>query len=154
MYLSKHFTLEELTFSEAAKRLNLNNEASEAIQWNLQRLCHEILEPIRELLGKPILINSAYRSPDANAVIGGSRTSEHMDGRAADIRVPGMTPLEVCTVISENSERLEIGFNQLILEFGSWTHISVPVEGSAPKYQRLTAKRVDGKVLYLSGIQA
>lgn len=152
MRLSTHFTKEELTFSEAAVRLGLDNEPSEEALENMKWLCIDLLEPVRQLFAAPLIISSCYRAPLVNAAIGGSKTSEHVEGRAADFRVKAFTPFEVCERIQQNLVTLDLPVNQLILEFGRWTHISIAKEGSIPKRQLLTAKRVDGKTIYVSGI--
>lgn len=134
MNLTPNFTLEELTASETAARHNLNNEPDVTAANNLLRLA-EFLERVKAALGgKPIMINSAYRGPEVNAHVGGSKNSQHMVGCAADIRVPGMTPDQVCRAIIE----ADLPFDQLIREFDSWTHVSVPNEaGSTPRKQAL-----------------
>jgi hypothetical protein len=88
---------------------------------NLRRLA-KFLEEVRALMGKPLRINSAYRSPEVNALVKGSRTSQHCKGCAADIRVPGMTPDQVVRAIVAS----DLQFDQVIREFDSWTHISIP----------------------------
>jgi hypothetical protein len=121
MQLSEHFTLEELTVSEAAARQGLSNEPTDEALENLKRLA-EFLEDVRALVGKPIRINSAYRSPEVNAAVGGSKNSQHCFGCAADIRVPGMTPDEVVRLITDS----DLDYDQCIREFDSWTHVSIP----------------------------
>jgi hypothetical protein len=117
--LSEHFTLEELTHTDHRQFDNTPNEAEIA---NLQRLA-EFLEKVKTALGgKPIMINSAYRSKQVNDAVGSKDTSQHRLGCAADIRVPGMTPDEVVKTIMAS----ELGYDQIIREFNSWTHISVP----------------------------
>lgn len=133
MQLSPNFTLAELTVSEIAQRKGLNNDPPSDVLNNLQRLA-EFLEGVRKVLGKPILINSAYRSLEVNQAVGGSKNSQHMTGCAADIRVPGMTPDQVCRAIIQS----DIQYEQLIREFDSWTHISIPNDPkSTPKNQTL-----------------
>ena len=126
MQLSEHFTLEELTVSEAAARQGLSNEPTGGALENLKRLA-EFLEDVRALVGKPIRINSAYRSPEVNAAVGGSKTSQHCFGCAADIRVPGMTPDEVVRLITDS----DLEYDQCIREFDSWTHVSIPNKAEA-----------------------
>ena len=121
MNLSEHFTLEELTISETASRRNLNNTPDNIALYNLRRLAL-FLEDVRALLGKPIKINSAYLEPKVNASVGGSKTSQHCSGCAADIRVTGMTPDEVVRAIIKS----DLPYDQVIREFDSWTHISIP----------------------------
>ena len=121
MNLSEHFTLEELTISETASRRNLNNTPDNIALYNLRRLAL-FLEDVRTLLDKPIKINSAYRAPKVNASVGGSKTSQHCGGCAADIRVTGMTPDEVVRAIIKS----DLQYDQVIREFDSWKHISIP----------------------------
>jgi len=121
MQLSEHFTLEELTHSEVAERKNLDNTPNATEIANLTRLA-ALLEQVRSLLNKPIMINSGFRSKPVNDSVGSKDTSQHRIGCAADIRVPGMTPKQVVEACIEAN----IGYDQIIEEFGSWTHISVP----------------------------
>lgn len=137
MNLTPNFTLAELTVSETAVRHGLDNTPSAEHLANLERLAR-FLEEVRKILGKPIMINSAYRGPEVNAKVGGSRNSQHMVGCAADIRVPGMTPDQVCRAIIAS----DLQYDQLIREFDSWTHISIPNEpGSTPRGQTLIIDR-------------
>ena len=121
MKLSPNFTLEELTHSEIAERKGLDNTPSEEVKANLVRLAR-FLEEVRKLLGRPIIVNSAYRSLEVNKAVGGKPTSQHVLGCAADIRVPGMTPNDVVKAILKSN----IEYDQVIREFDSWTHISIP----------------------------
>lgn len=137
MNLTPNFTLEELTASETAVRHGIDNTPGPIAMQNLQRLA-EFLEEVRKILGKPIMINSAYRGQEVNTRVGGSRNSQHLLGCAADIRVPGMTPDEVCRAIIAS----DLQYDQLIREFNSWTHISIPNEaGSTPRGQTLIIDR-------------
>ena len=117
MNLSEHFTLEELTFTNHREYDNTPNQIQID---NLTRLA-EFLETVRTLLGKPIMIDSAFRSPEVNHAVGSTSVSQHLRGCAADIRVPGMTPAEVVKAIYD----ADLPYDQLILELG-WTHISIP----------------------------
>jgi len=121
MNLSPHFTLEELTVSETAARKGLDNTPPDDALFNLRRLAL-FLEDVRTAIGKPIRINSAYRSPEVNGSVGGKTTSQHCLGCAVDIRVPGMTPNEVVKKLKASN----LQYDQLIREFDSWTHISIP----------------------------
>ena len=121
MKLSPNFTLEELTQSETANRKGLDNTPTEEVKANLVRLAR-FLEEVRRLLGRPIMVNSAYRSPAVNTAIGSKPTSQHCMGCAADIKVPGLTPDNIVKeLIKTNLE-----YDQLIREFDSWVHISIP----------------------------
>lgn len=133
MQLSEHFSLAELTVSEIAARKGLDNLPEGVALENLSRLA-EKLEEVRKVIGKPIMINSAYRSPEVNSAVGGVKTSQHCLGCAADIRIPNMTPDEVCRAIIAS----DIQFDQLIREFDSWTHISIPnLPDQTPRNQTL-----------------
>jgi putative chitinase len=119
MQLSDHFTLEELTHTD---HRDLDNTPNEAELANLKRLA-EFLEKVKGVLGgKPIMVNSAFRSKAVNDAVGSKDTSQHRVGCAADLRVPGMTPDEVVKAIIASG----IGYDQVIREFDRWTHISVP----------------------------
>jgi len=133
MNLSPNFTLEELTVSEVAQRKGLDNTPNATEVANLVRVA-ELLEKVRALLGKPILVNSAFRSKPVNDAVGSKDTSQHRLGCAADIRVPGMKPKEVVQACIDGG----IPFDQIIEEFDSWTHISVPnTKDQQPRRQAL-----------------
>ena len=117
--LTEHFTLEELTHTDHRQFDNTPNESEIA---NLQRLA-EFLERVKMVLrGKPVMINSAFRSKQVNDAVGSKDTSQHRLGCAADIRVPLMTPNEVIQAIIASG----LEYDQIIREFDSWTHISIP----------------------------
>jgi hypothetical protein len=118
--LTEHFKLEEFIFSDYALRNGIDNTPPPVIIENLIILCQHTLEPIRLLVNRPVHIISGYRNVLVNEGIGGSSNSQHLLGRAADVRIYGYTPNELCTLILNNS----IPFDQLINEFDSWTHIS------------------------------
>lgn len=121
MQLSEHFSLDELTASETAARNGWDNSPNLNELSNLKRLA-EFLEKVRAVLGKPIIINSAFRSKLVNDAVGSRDSSQHRVGCAADIRVPGMTPDEVVKAVIS----ADIGYDQIIREFDRWTHISIP----------------------------
>ena len=129
--LTEHFTLEELTVTSHREFDNTPNEAE--IE-NLKRLA-VFLEKVKTVLGgKPIMVNSAYRSELVNNSVGSKNTSQHRLGCAADIRVPSMTPDEVIKTILST----DLGYDQIIREFDSWTHISIPNDpNGAPRKQAL-----------------
>ena len=134
MNLTPHFTLEELTASEAADRNGWDNTPNEQELSNLKRLA-DFLEQVKAVVGgKPIMVNSAFRSKLVNDSVGSKDTSQHRIGCAADIRVPGMTPDDVVKAVIAS----KIGYDQVIREFDRWTHISVPnTEDAAPRHQAL-----------------
>jgi len=117
--MTPNFTLAELTHTDHRTLDNTPNESEKA---NLQRLA-EFLEQVKSALGgKPIMVNSAFRSKAVNDAVGSKDTSQHRVGCAADIRVPGMAPDQVVRAILAAN----LPFDQIIREFDSWTHISVP----------------------------
>ena len=120
-HITPNFTLAELTASETAARHGWDNTPGEAEFANLKRLA-DLLEQVRALVGKPVMVNSAFRSKRVNDAVGSKDTSQHRIGCAADIRVPGMTPDQVCRKIIASG----IAFHQCIREFDAWTHISIP----------------------------
>ena len=134
MQLSKHFTLEELTFSDAATRHGIDNTPDEETIENLKRLCALILEPIREIVHKPVQVTSGYRSPLVNSLVGSKVTSQHVRGCAADIKVQGVPPDVLVKAIIGSG----LPYEQVIREFDSWTHVSVPNDPHAlPRRQAL-----------------
>jgi zinc D-Ala-D-Ala carboxypeptidase len=132
--LSANFTLEELTRSEAADRNGWDNTPDEQEMANLKRLA-ELLQRVKMVVGgKPVMVNSGFRSKLVNDAVGSKDTSQHRLGCAADIRVPGMTPRGVVEACIAG----RIGFDQIILEYSSWTHISVPnTPEAAPRDSKL-----------------
>ena len=137
MNITPHFTLEELTTSETAERNGWDNTPGEAELANLKRLAN-LLEQVRALVNKPVMVNSAYRSKKVNDAVGSKDTSQHRLGCAADIRVPGMTPDQLCRAVIASG----IGYDQIIREFDRWTHISVPnTESTPPRKQALIIDR-------------
>lgn len=131
MNLTPHFTLEELTHTDHRELENTPNEIELA---NIQRLA-EFLEAVKTVLGgKPIMVNSAFRSKAVNDAVGSKDTSQHRIGCAADLRVPGMTPDEVVRAVIAS----DLGYDQVIREFDRWTHISIPNEAArSPRKQAL-----------------
>jgi len=130
MQLSEHFSLEELTHTDHREFDNTPNDAELA---NLTRLA-EFLELVRTLLGKPIFVNSAFRSKLVNDAVGSKDSSQHRVGCAVDIRVVGMTPNEVVQTVLAS----DLGYDQIIREFDRWTHISIPNSiHNAPRKQAL-----------------
>ena len=147
MKLSEHFTLKEFTRSQTAARLGIRNEPGPEDIMRMMVLCEQVLEPLRTELGRPVIVSSGYRSPELNQRIGGSNRSQHCRGEAADIIIPGMSPLAVCKLIVE----LGLPFDQLIHEFGQWSHVSYRPQGRG---QCLTAIRTEFGVKYLKGLVA
>jgi hypothetical protein len=154
MKLTENFSLAEMIKSETALRQGLDNTPGEEELENLRKLAENVLQPVRDAYGKGVKVNSGFRHPDVNAAVGGSRTSDHCKGQAADIEIPGVANADLAQWISENLE-----FRQLILEFytpgipdSGWVHVSY-VEGDNKK-QVLTAMKENGKTVYKPGLIA
>ena len=131
MNLTEHFTLEELTTTSHRQFDNTPNDAEMA---NLVLLA-EFLEKVKAYLdGKPIMVNSAFRSKAVNDSVGSKDTSQHRTGSAADIRVPGMSPDAVVRALVAS----DLPFDQVIREFDAWTHISI---SPTPRRQALIIDR-------------
>ena len=138
--MTPHFTLDELTHTD---HRTLDNTPNETEQANIQRLA-EFLEAVKTVLsGKPIMVNSAFRSKAVNDAVGSKDTSQHRIGCAADIRVPGMTPDQVVRAIIAS----DLGFDQVIREFDRWTHISIPNQATgSPRKQALIIDKAGTRV--------
>lgn len=156
MRITENFSLAELTRSDTAKRRGLNNQPNAAELENIKKTAAE-LEKIRAYVGAPIVVSSCYRSEAVNRAVGGSKTSAHRYGSAADIDAVGYTSAELARKIIEMRDKGRLKFDQVILEFpergaGAWVHIGFrwnsPMRG-----QILTAKKQGGKTVYLQGLQ-
>ena len=154
MQLTNNFSLTEMVKSETALRHNMDNTPGEAEIASLRLLCEKILQPVREHYGKGVKVNSGFRHPEVNAKVGGSKTSDHCKGQAADIEIPGIPNADLAIWIMDNLE-----YTQLILEFytpglpdSGWVHVSY--DPANLKKQNLTATKKDGKTVYLPGLVA
>jgi zinc D-Ala-D-Ala carboxypeptidase len=145
-WLTPNFTVEELIFSDTAPRRGIDNNPTPEILLNLKKIA-ETLEEVRVLIKGPVFITSGYRSSTLNKAVGGAKKSAHVLGLAADINAPHLTPEELVTLIAGSN----IVFDQLILEFDRWCHIGLSIDSH--RQQILTARRIDGSVVYLPGIQ-
>lgn len=154
MNLSKNFTLSEMTKSETALRLGLPNDPEPEHLDNMKTLAEKVLQPVRDHFARGVKVNSAYRHPDVNRAVGGSTTSDHCRGMAADIEIPGVPNAELAQWIADNCD-----FRQLILEFytpgipdSGWVHVSYNADDN--KKQILTAMKENGKTVYKPGLIA
>ena len=142
MKLGKYFTLEEMTRSQAAARKGLSNSPNSKQLGSMKALVVNVLDPLREALGRPVNVNSGFRSDSVNKAVGGASSSQHCLGEAADIVVPGLTVEQLVARIRS----MNLPFDQLIDEFGSWVHISY---GPRQRRQVLRARRAtNGKTTY------
>lgn len=134
MNLSPHFTFEELTASELADRQGIDNKPTDVKVLNHLKFLAKNLEDVRECLGSPIHINSAYRCLMVNALLGSKPTSAHVKGLAADFVCPSFgSPKEIIKRLSSSN----VAYDQLILEFDRWVHIGFSEEGYVPRKQVL-----------------
>lgn len=152
----KYFTIEELTKSATAKRLGIDNTPNREIQTNLKALVDNVLDPLRQRFGAPIIVTSGYRCDRLNKVVGGATNSQHCKGMAADIRTvsdnraDNMRLLR-CLIASD------LKFDQLICEYPDssgrpdWIHVSFNLKGN--RGSKLTAKKVNGITTYTTGIK-
>lgn len=156
MQITPHFSLRELTRSETAARRGLSNTPNAQELENIKYTAEQ-LEKIRAYLGVPIIVTSCFRSERVNAAVGGSRTSAHRFGLAADCDALGMKSADFAKKLIAMRDQGKLAFDQLILEFpergdGAWVHIGFR-RGSPQRNHILTAKRIGGKTVYLSGLQ-
>lgn len=153
--LSKYFSLAEMTRSEAAQRGGFDNEPTPEALENLKALCVNVLDPLREAMGRPIRVNSGYRGPDANRAVNGSSSSQHCKGEAADIEIDNFDNKKLAKAIID----LKLKFDQLILEFykdgdpnSGWVHVSHKRDGKQ-RGEVLRAVSLKGKTMYLPGLE-
>lgn len=152
LQLSKNFNLNELIKSDTALRKGIENSPSNAVIVNLTALVNNVLQPIRDYYNKPVKINSGYRSPELNALIGGSKTSDHCFGYAADIEISTISNPDLAKWILNN-----LKFTQVILEFytqgipnSGWVHVSF--NSANLKCQPLTAVKENNMTVYKQGL--
>jgi hypothetical protein len=154
MNLTANFTLSEMVKSDTALRHDMDNTPGEAEIANLKTLCEKVLQPVRDHFQTGVKVNSGFRHPEVNAKVGGSKTSDHCKGQAADIEIPGIANADLAVWIMDN-----LNYTQLILEFytpgvpdSGWVHVSY--DPANLKKQNLTATKQGGKTVYLNGLVA
>lgn len=147
MQLSTNFSLAEMIRSQTALRRGIPNRPGPAEIAALKLLCEKVLQPVRDHYASPVNVSSGYRSSRLNRAIGGSGTSQHCKGEAADFTVAGVSNFEVCHWLERT-----LNYDQLIYEFGEagWIHCSFSKDRM--RNEELTARRVNGRVKYLPGI--
>jgi len=148
MNLSKSFTLNELTKSQEATRLGIDNTPNEEQIQNLKILCEKILQPIRDFYGMPLSVSSGYRSVALCEAIGSSSKSQHTKGQAADFEIFGVANKDIAEFIVKNLE-----YDQCILEFwnenepnSGWVHCSYSANNNRKQY--LKAEKLNGRIVY------
>jgi hypothetical protein len=154
MNLTSNFSLAEMVKSDTALRHDMDNTPGEAEIANLKTLCEKVLQPVRDHFKTGVKVNSGFRHPEVNAKVGGSKTSDHCKGQAADIEIPGIANADLAVWIMDN-----LDYTQLILEFytpgvpdSGWVHVSY--DPANLKKQNLTATKQGGKTVYLPGLVA
>ena len=155
MQITEHFSFKQLTRSETARRLGLQNVPSAAEMANIQYTAEQ-LEKIRAYVGRGIVVTSCFRSERVNKAVGGSPTSAHRFGLAADCDAIGLTSLAFAKEIIKMRDEGKITFDQLILEFpergdGAWVHVGFR-RNSPMRNQIMTATKKNGKTVYLPGL--
>ena len=154
MNLTANFSLAEMVKSDTALRHDMDNTPGEAEIANLKTLCEKVLQPVRDHFQTGVKVNSGFRHPEVNAKVGGSKTSDHCKGQAADIEIPGIANADLAVWIMDN-----LDYTQLILEFytpgvpdSGWVHVSY--DSANLKKENLTATKQNGKTVYLKGLVA
>ena len=150
MKLSENFNLNEFTKSQTATRHNIDNTPSMTEILNLTSLCERVLQPVRNNFQKPMIISSGFRCKELNTKIGGSATSQHVVGQAADIEVLGVSNLDLSDWIHHN-----LNYDQLILEFynekegphSGWVHVSFDKTNNKHEYKE-AYKNEQGQTRY------
>jgi len=148
MNLSKSFTLNELTKSQEATRLGIDNTPNEEHILNLKLLCENVLQPIRDFYGMPLSVSSGYRSAELCEAIGSSSKSQHTKGQAADFEIFGVANKDLADFVVKN-----LDYDQCILEFwnenepnSGWVHCSFNASGNRKQF--LKAEKLNGRVVY------
>ena len=150
MQLTKNFSLHEFTKSNTAARRGIDNNPTAEHIHNLVELCEHVLQPLRDAIGKSIRISSGYRSEALNEAIGGSKTSDHSFGRAADIELV-VNGKEDNMQLFKTIKNLDLPYKQLIYEFGDedqpdWVHVAF--EKGSERHEVLQAYKDNGKTKY------
>jgi len=144
--LSPSFTLDQMTHSDTALRKGIDNTPNAGEITNLTKLCETLLEPVQQLIGVPLVINSGYRSPTLNQAVGGATGSAHMDGRACDFKLGKGMDLQTAF---DQLRRSSLPYDQIIFECKAWIHIAIPKVGVGPRRQAMTATGTPGKWAYM-----
>ena len=152
MKLSKNFSLAEFTESNTAIRNGIDNNPTAEHIHNLVELCENVLQPLRDRIGSSIRVTSGYRSEALNTAIGGSKTSDHSHGRAADIKLV-INGVNISDELYHGIKAMGVPFKQLIWEFGDddtpqWVHIAFDKDNN--KMQCLKAYKENGKTKYMN----
>lgn len=163
-YVTKNFSWNEMTRSTTAARHGIENIPNETERANILRVAQE-LEKIRAYASEKrgqdtaIIVSSCFRSERVNKLVGGSSTSAHRFGLAADFDIQGYTSIRAAELVKEMADKGLIEYDQLILEFpkngaGAWVHIGFKANSAHNRHQELTANKVNGKTVYSQGLLA
>lgn len=155
--ITQNFYYSELIQSSVALRLGINNTPTAEHQKNLIEATKKLWQPTRDLLGKSMLVSSGYRSPALNDAVGGSDSSAHSIGFAIDFTSPSFgNTRKIAEFLVKELKRKNIKFDQIILEFpdspSSWIHLGYKSQTGQQRGQVLTAKKIDGRTRYLTGL--
>lgn len=142
--LSKNFTLNEFTHSNIAMRSSIDNTPSKDQIKNIKRLCAWIVQPLRDHINAPIHISSGFRCKKLNTLIKGAKNSQHMGGLAADITCEFHNPEQLAQMIQD----LQLPFDQLIIEFGRWVHVSIAQNPEDTRSEVLIASKKGKRTVY------
>lgn len=145
-FKSKNFSLNEFTKSDTAARFGIDNTPTEEVIENLNWLCLKILDPLRDSLNKKITVTSGFRCLPLNKKIGSGDGSQHTKGQACDFNVEGMKPKQVFDYIIKETK---LPFDQVIMEFGQWIHISYDRNKEKQRGSKLIARNENGKTIYI-----
>jgi len=150
MKISKNFTLEEFLVSQTAVRHGIDMTPPLKIEANIIKLVETIVQPLRTELGSPIMINSGYRPEELNTLIGGSKTSAHRFGCAADMRCNAISPLDLSKLVFE----MDLLYDQVIHELGAWVHCGIRWDNKDIRKEELTMYRnKNGHTIYVPGLR-
>lgn len=149
MRLSNNFYLSEFTKSQIARRYEIPMTPPESIIESLEKLCQNLLQPIRDEVG-PIIITSGWRPTEVNKILGGSTNSYHITGDAADFIALDYSPAELFERI-KGIDKVQSYLDKIILEFDEWNHMQQAKPGQSPRRQYLVAEKEDGKTVYSFG---
>lgn len=155
--VTTNFTLGELTHSNTAVARGISNEPIAIHKDNLIEAANKLFQPVRDLLGHPMVISSGYRSEAVNKAVGGSSSSAHSVGYAIDFSCKGFgSTTEIAKFLVKELYTNKLGFDQLILEFpdtdSTWIHLGYKSPSDAQRHQVLTAKKVNGRTMYYNGL--
>lgn len=156
--ITKNFSMAELTRSNKAKEYGINNVPTDRHKANLIESTKNLWQPVRDILGVPMLVSSGYRSPALNRAVGGSNTSAHSHGYAIDFTAPRFgNTRQIAKKLATELKARGIKFDQLILEFPddhrTWIHLGYKSPSGKQRGQLLTAVKRGKKTVYLQGLQ-